>query len=200
MLTRLRRHVEDRVPEAISFLGLSYRHGKFGLVQSAEKAAKLFKRAVALGDVDAMNLLGDLYADGSGVKLDKKKAERLFRMAADRGCASSQFSLFELLEFTEKEEEGLPYLKRAAALGFTQAESALGCRYYRDYRHGLSFPGEVARYDLGKAKHWLARAAAKGDEFAIFLLENIDEDERRSEREQAAERAAAELLRELDGA
>ncbi|KAH8056730.1 hypothetical protein JL720_14200 [Aureococcus anophagefferens] len=26
-----------------------------------------------------------MYDDGSGVKLDKKKAERLYRMAADRG-------------------------------------------------------------------------------------------------------------------
>ncbi|KAH8054639.1 hypothetical protein JL721_10419 [Aureococcus anophagefferens] len=55
-------------------------------------------------------------------------------------------------------------------------------------------------HDLGKAKHWLARAAAKGDEVAIRLLENIDDQEQFDEREQAAERAAAELLRELDGA
>ncbi|KAK7239314.1 hypothetical protein SO694_000253107 [Aureococcus anophagefferens] len=34
-----------------------------------------------------MVYLGNLYVTGSGLKLDKKKAERLFRMAADRGDA-----------------------------------------------------------------------------------------------------------------
>ena len=58
---------------------------------------------------------------------------------------------------------------------------------------------QVVQRDLGKAKHWLARAAAKGDKVAIRLLESIDEPSI-DEREQAAERAAAELLRELDGA
>ncbi|EGB07597.1 hypothetical protein AURANDRAFT_37702 [Aureococcus anophagefferens] len=191
-LTLLRRHVENEVPEAIAFLGNLYLEGKYGLVQSAKKAAKLYKRAVELGDVDATNHLGWMYKHGNGVKLDKKKAERLFRMAADRGHAPAQFNLWELLESDDEEEEGLPYLERAAALEFTQAESALGVEH--------RFLGPVVQHDLGKAKHWLARAAAKGDEVAIRLLENIDDQEQFDEREQAAERAAAELLRELDGA
>ncbi|KAH8052090.1 hypothetical protein JL721_10969 [Aureococcus anophagefferens] len=37
-----------------------------------------------------MVYLGNLYVTGSGLKLDKKKAERLFRMAADRGDAFGQ--------------------------------------------------------------------------------------------------------------
>ncbi|KAH8067428.1 hypothetical protein JL721_7539 [Aureococcus anophagefferens] len=37
-----------------------------------------------------MNCLGILYEKGLGVKLDKKKAERLYRMAADRGDAVGQ--------------------------------------------------------------------------------------------------------------
>jgi len=188
ILPLLRRHVEDLVPEAISFLGTSYLEGKYGLVQSAKKAAKLYKRAVELGDVDATTHLGWMYRIGDGVKLDKKKAERLFRMAADRGHAPAQFNLWDLHQSDDEEEEGLPYLERAAALGYTRAESALGCEH--------RFLGPVVQHDLGKAKHWLARAAAKGDEVAIRLLENIDEDERY----QASERAAAELLRELDGA
>ena len=59
-LTRLRRHVENEVPEAITFLGDAYRNGLLGLVKSDKKAAKIWKRAVELGSVDAMVHLGIL--------------------------------------------------------------------------------------------------------------------------------------------
>ncbi|KAH8072632.1 hypothetical protein JL721_3274 [Aureococcus anophagefferens] len=42
----------------------------------------MWKRAAELGNVEAMRHLGKIYWEGSGVKLDKKKAERLVRMAA----------------------------------------------------------------------------------------------------------------------
>ena len=86
-LARLRRHVENEVPEAITTLGSAYSHGQIGLVKSDKKAAKIWKRAVELGNVDAMAFLGEMHEEGSGVKLDKKKAERLYRAAADRGDA-----------------------------------------------------------------------------------------------------------------
>ncbi|KAK7241134.1 hypothetical protein SO694_0005206 [Aureococcus anophagefferens] len=92
-LARLRRHVENEVPEAIAMLGDAYRKGWHGLVKSDKKAAKIYRRAVELGSVDAMVSLGGMYATGSGVKLDKKKAARLYRMAADRGNAVAQSNL-----------------------------------------------------------------------------------------------------------
>ena len=45
-LARLRRHVENDVPEAIATLGCAYRDAELGLVKSTKKAAKLYKRAV----------------------------------------------------------------------------------------------------------------------------------------------------------
>ena len=56
-LARLRRHVENEVPEAITHLGNAYREGRFGLVKSYKKAAKMYRRAVELGNVDAMAVL-----------------------------------------------------------------------------------------------------------------------------------------------
>ncbi|KAH8053642.1 hypothetical protein JL722_9491 [Aureococcus anophagefferens] len=94
-LARLRRHVENEVPEAITHLGIAYSEGRFGLVKSDKKAAKIYRRAVELGDVTAMNCLGLLYENGSGVKLDKKKAERLYRMArTGRRDRAMQFGVF----------------------------------------------------------------------------------------------------------
>ena len=164
-LALLRRHVENEVPEAISFLGDAYHYGDFGLVKSDKKAAKIYRRAVELGDVDAMRCLGSLYENGSGVKLDKKKAERLYRAAADRGDARAQNNLGILLDSEEKFEEAFRYYALSADQGYTDGENNLGACY---------MDGEGTEVDLGKARYWLERAAAKGTQAAIESLEDLD--------------------------
>ncbi|EGB06459.1 hypothetical protein AURANDRAFT_29265 [Aureococcus anophagefferens] len=146
-------------------LGSAYHHGLYGLVKSAKKAAKIYRRAVELGNVEAMNNLGRLYETGSGVKLDKKKAERLYRTGADRGDAFAQCNLGLLLDDEQKHEEAFRYYALAADQGYTDAELNLGfC--YRD--------GEGAEVDLGKARYWFERAAAKGNQSAIESLADLD--------------------------
>jgi len=164
-LARLRRHVENEVPEAITFLGEAYCRGLLGLVKSDKKAAKIYRRAVELGNVEAMVKLGFLYDTGSGVKLDKKKAERLYRAAADRGDAVAQSNFGILLYHEEKFEEAFRYFVLAADQGFTDGENNLGC-CYRD--------GKGTEVDLGKARYWLERAAAKGSELATRNLADLD--------------------------
>ena len=165
ILARLRRHVENEVPEAVSFLGLVYRNGYYGLMKSDKKAAKIYRRAVELGDVVAMRYLGHLYEKGLGVKLDKKKAEELYRAAADRGDAVAQNKIAWLLHSEEKFEEAFRYYALAADQGYTDAEFSLGC-CYRD--------GEGTEVDLGKARYWFERAAAKGDALATKRLADLD--------------------------
>jgi len=157
LLAQLRRHVENEVPEAISTLGSAYSCGHYGLVKSDKKAAKIWKRAVELGDVKAMNNLATLHQHGSGVKLDKKKAERLYRMAADRGDAVAQNNLACYLDSEKKHEEAFRYYALSADQGATFAENSLGC-CYRD--------GEGTEVDLDKARYWFERAAAKGHTLA----------------------------------
>jgi hypothetical protein len=164
-LARLRRHVENEVPEAISFLGDAYCEGWYGLVKSDKKAAKIYRRAAELGDVVAMRCLGGLYEEGLGVKLDKKKAERLYRAAADRGVADAQNDLACVLDAEEKFEEAFRYYALAADQGYTYAENNLGCCYKA---------GDGTEVDLGKARYWFERAAAKGYEPAIEALAALD--------------------------
>jgi len=164
-LAQIRRHVENEVPEAISHLGLAYRDGRLGLVKSDKKAAKIWKRAVELGEVDAMVFLGEMYEFGTGVKLDKKKAERLYRAAADRGDADAQSSLAHLLNSEKKIEETFRYFALAADQGYTDGETNLGI-CYRD--------GEGTEVDLSKARYWFERAAAKGYQKAIDELARLD--------------------------
>ena len=108
-----------------------------------------------------MRCLGVLYEYGKGVKLDKKKAERLYRMAADRGDAVAQSNFAFLLDAEEKHEEAFRYYALAADQGFAAGENNLGIHYMH---------GEGTEVDLGKARYWFERAAAKGDEDAIEAL------------------------------
>ena len=112
-----------------------------------------------------MVFLGEMHEYGSGVKLDKKKAERLYRMAADRGDAVAQSNLGAVLHSEEKFEEAFRYYALAADQGYTDAEYCLGL-CYRD--------GEGTEVDLGKARYWFERAAAKGHETAARCLAQLD--------------------------
>ena len=62
-------------------------------MKSYKKAARLYQRAVELGDVQSMVGLGFLYEKGQGIKLDTKKAVKYYRMAAERGYAQAQYNL-----------------------------------------------------------------------------------------------------------
>ncbi|KAH8067518.1 hypothetical protein JL721_7633 [Aureococcus anophagefferens] len=104
--------------------------------------------------------LGLLYRTGSGVKLDKKKAEELYRTAADRGHAFAQTNLAILLDSEKKFEEAFRYYALAADQDYTDAELNLGCCYIN---------GEGTEVDPGKARYWFERAAAKGDREADAL-------------------------------
>lgn len=142
------------MPEAIHALGGRYIVGSYGFVKSAKKAAKIFKRAVELGSVDAMISLGLLYYQGAdGVKRDVKKAEKLFRLAADRGDAVAQCNYGTMVK-----EASVYYWKLSAAQGYAAAEYYLGLLHYH---------GDLGvERDLAEARRFFELAAAKGLEEA----------------------------------
>jgi len=165
-LARLRRHVENEVPEAINFLGNAYRNGELG-PKSEKKAVKLYKRAVELGDVSAMLNLGYAYDHGAGVKMNTKKGVQLYRMAANRGSAKAQCNIAKVLleeQYDESQQEAFEYLKLSAAQGLTDAIYMVGCCYV----NGLG-----TEVDLAEAKRWFERAAAKGHKESIRALETL---------------------------
>ena len=181
-LARLRRHVENEVPEAIQALGSAYSTGALGLVKSAKKAAKIWKRAVELGNVNSMVNLGLLFTDGipGGVKQDMKKAEQLFRMAAGRGSAAAHYNVAVLrARRNELDEETFRYCLFAAEQGYKLAEYWIGSMFAHRSRGEL--PERISRAlscatalpnnanveaDAEEAVRWWKRAAAKGHEAA----------------------------------
>ena len=166
----LRRNVENNHPAAVCHLGSCYDDGELSLVPSHKKAARLYQRAVELGDVMAMNNVGSAYEHGRGVKLDKKKAFKHFQMAADRGCATAQYNVGYCYAdgdgVIQDYAEAFRFFKLAANQGFTEAEFNLGCMYE---------DGDVVARDSDTAEaiRWYERAAAKGHEKAKDALARL---------------------------
>ena len=157
-LAQLRRHVENEVPEAIARLGRAYCNGDFGLVKSSKKAARLYKRAVELESMDATMRLGHMYEHGYGVEQDAKKADELYRVAADRGVALAQNGYMKFLENNGRKEEAFRYNMMAAQQGHAESEHLMGLRYWL---------GLGTERSSQESTRWHVRAAAKGYKDAI---------------------------------
>ena len=162
-------------------------------MKNSKKAAKIAKRGVEIGGTDAMWLLASLYARGEGVKLDKKKAMQVSRMAADRGHPEAQMMMGVLLCESGKFDEAFHYFKLSAEQGLIQGERALAGAYIR---------GQGVATSLLEAARWYERAAAKGDQKAVDLLAAIKQrqDHVRAHAAMGNEDAIAELAAYKDGA
>ena len=166
MLATLRRHVENDVPSAILQLGHIYRVGQY-VPQNMKKAAKIYKRAAELGDVNAIVCLGSLLRTGDGIKQDPNKAMHLYRMAADKGDANGQYNLADEMRRRDplNIQEYTHYYRLAANQGLTVAEVAMGANAEYEISRGIQSGVEEAR-------RWYGRAAAKGHKGAIARLAN----------------------------
>jgi len=175
MLARIRRHVENEVPEAILTLGDMYRQGSrsLGIVQNDKKAVKLWKRAVELGNVEAMNHLGSAYENGEGVKhTDVKKARQLYRMGVDRGSARAQYSLASSM-WRELQNSIARFYQESSGENYP-IDPIFASEIYRLYdlarmqgHHGAILMkgmcyavGVGVEKDYVEARRWLERAAA----------------------------------------
>jgi len=158
-------HVEKEVPEALSYLGELFEYGEWSYPKNAYVAALVYKRAVELGNVEAMVRLARLFLRGEGVTADTEKALELNRQAAARGHSVAQINVAHILSKTSGDrDEIFRFTKLAADQGFTDAETNLA-QLFED--------GFGVEKDLAEAMRWYARAAAKGDEKAIAAVAEL---------------------------
>lgn len=92
-----------------------------------KKAARIYKRAVELGDVEAMVNLGVLYNKPTFIKRDRKKAKQLYRAAAERGDVLGMLNLAEMIQFEPGGDldEAKRWFERAVAGGLKDAKNGL---------------------------------------------------------------------------
>ena len=150
------------MPEAVNHLAGQYRDGTLGLAKNPKKAAKIYKRAVELGDVQAMVSLGSLYFRGDGVKKSWGKAAQLYRMASERGNVRASYNLAFIAEEEGRMDEAHRYYTLSAGQNYAEAQFILSESY------GCGIRG--AEYDPDESRRWVIRAAANGHEQAKSVL------------------------------
>ena len=150
------------------------------------------------GEADSLALAGEMFQSGIGVERNAEKAAELFMQAAQAGSARAHYHLFVLYDKGEgalpkDEEKAYLYLKRAADLGYPQAQYELGARVYKNaqtpeerkealdlfetagrknnadalYMSGIIYmEGQDVPQDLDKASQMFLKAANLGNAYA----------------------------------
>ena len=133
----------------------AYKRGDFA------EAIKRFTVEADRGDKEAQFALGRIYQEGSGVAQSIPNAEAYYRKAALQDHANAQANLAVLLLNTQRAEEGIDWLRKAAKSGAPRAMVLLG---------NLSLTGTGMTKNVEDAKKWLEKAAETGDAEAFESL------------------------------
>jgi hypothetical protein len=116
-------------------------------------------------DPAAMTLLGELYANGQGIKQSDQEAEGWYKLAADRG---NREAIFALAMFRLAGRNGPPDRKAAAAL--LESAAKLGHPMAAYNLALLYLEGEVFDQDYGRAADLFRQAAEAGNADAQYAL------------------------------
>ena len=142
---------------AIFEQGLSCLQGDVIALQNHGEAVHLFRLAAEGGHAAAQWRLGNCYAEGTGVPLDRREAVRLYRLAGAQGLAEGQAALGVCYEkghgVQQDHAEAARLYGLAAAQGNAAAQSNLG--YCYKYGHGV-------QQDYAEAVRLYGLAAAQG--------------------------------------
>ncbi|HWD29853.1 MAG TPA: tetratricopeptide repeat protein [Rhizomicrobium sp.] len=134
--------------------GPLYYWGTWGDVRESER---WWRKAAALGDTEAMLLLGHMYAEPWDVLQDRAEAARWFEMAAKAGKLEGVQNLIDLYlgDWSDERDEAAAnrWIARAVALGDTHAMLLFGLRY--DAGWGV-------RADAAQAATWYEKVISDG--------------------------------------
>ena len=122
---RLRKCSESGNAYAIYQLAAYYELGMMGMPQDMTKANELYLKAGELGCVEAYCNLGYSYHFGTGVEMDKKKAQHFYELAAMNGDVSARHNLGTLEEEADNHHRAMKHFILAAKAGFKDSLDAV---------------------------------------------------------------------------
>ena len=124
-----------------------------------QTAFKLWLSLAEQGNASAQFNLGNMYANGRGVKQDDFEAVKWYRQAAEQGHAKAQFNLgvrYAKGQGVKQDDvEAVKWYRKAAEQGYTDAQFNLGAMYAK---------GQGVRQDKEQAKEWFGKACDNGDQ------------------------------------
>ena len=124
-----------------------------------------YREAARQGRPDALNSLGDIYANGYGVTKDVKEADGWYRKAARKGHAGAQYRLGTMYGkgrgVPQDDDEAARWYRLAAEQGHAEAQYIVADMY----KKGRGIP-----QDFPKAAAWYRKAAEQGNDWAQYSL------------------------------
>ncbi|MEW6709116.1 MAG: tetratricopeptide repeat protein [Candidatus Riflebacteria bacterium] len=130
-----------------------------------KNAARIILDHAEKGNSDAQLTIGAMYDRGEGVPVDKVRAAKWWRKAADKNVIEAQYKLGSAYRDGEGVvrdlSESVKWFRKAAEGGYANAQRALAYAYYR---------GEGVNKDQKEAAKWFTKAAEQGDSHAQCIL------------------------------
>lgn len=130
-----------------------------------KKALDAFKTLAEAGNADAMNEIGFMYDNGTGVELDYGKAMEWYEKAVDEGNVEAMANIGFLYEYGNGVDQdfakAMECYEKAADRGVPVAMNQMGNFYYL---------GTGIEQDFSKAMEWYEKAADSGNEAAMTNL------------------------------
>ncbi|MEX4618357.1 sel1 repeat family protein [Haemophilus influenzae] len=136
-------------------------------------AFKLWLPLAEQGYAGAQFNLGNLYANGQGVKQDDFEAVKWFRKAAEQGYAKAQGRLGNVysdgIGVKQDDFEAMKWYRKAAEQGDTNAQALLGFAYLL---------GKGVQVNKSLAKEWLGKACNNGNQIGCEYYGKLNRGER----------------------
>jgi len=131
---------QNNNPELYFKIGYEFYHGDNAAEKNHKEALKWFLKGVKEHNIDSIYFAGVMYLDGEGTKKNTSRGIELIKLAADKNDIDAQyiFGTSYLFGFNEQKinpEKGLPYLKKAAIAGNSDAAMALTEFYNSDEKY-----------------------------------------------------------------
>ena len=102
---------------AITAMGEAYRNGKYGIARDDLKSLDCYIRAIELGSASACTNIGDGYAGGNGLAVDKERAALFWKIGALRGEIVARHNIGCSEYQSGNHEIGIRHWKIAAEAG-----------------------------------------------------------------------------------
>lgn len=142
--------------------------------QDREQAIKWLRTAADKGNIRAAAALGACYAHGLGTAADTAQARQWYTVAADAGHPHAQLDLAQhyLVVAPRDPAKAVTYIRYAAMQGSADAAFLMSVFFAQ---------GIGVTQHSGIALGWLANAAELGHEQALEILEDLYEEQQKSQ-------------------
>lgn len=159
----LQRDANDGDAQSCFALALRYYQGE-NVEQDYSEAAKWLEKAAAGNHLDAMNLLGSLYAEGKLGPVNNEKALHWWHLASNLSHVEATYNA-AMLHYARNERKGY----RRSLVLFERA-SDLGNAAAMNYTGAIYFQGLGVDQNREKALYWFKKGAEAGDADAALNL------------------------------